>query len=122
MPSALSALPIMLEKGPGRAGPATSAGETLAGVGIFRGLAPDVVEALSRRCRWRRYGADQTILQCQDEGRDIFFVVRGRVCAVYHSAAGREVRLCDMPAGEIFGEFAAIDGEPRSADIVSLTD
>jgi CRP/FNR family transcriptional regulator, cyclic AMP receptor protein len=96
--------------------------ETLAGISIFRDLAPDVVKTLSRRCRWRRYGPGQTILQRQDEGRDVFFVVRGRVCAIYHSVSGREVRFCDLPAGEIFGEFAAIDGEPRSADIISVTD
>jgi CRP/FNR family cyclic AMP-dependent transcriptional regulator len=41
---------------------------------------------------------------------------------VYHSALGREVRLGDLAAGEMFGEIAAIDGEPRSADIVSVTD
>ena len=95
---------------------------TLGGIAIFRDLAPEVVATLSRRCRWRRYGAGQTILQCRDESRDVFFVVRGRVCAIYHAASGREVRFCDLPAGEIFGDFAAIDGEPRSADIVSVTD
>src|SRR5262249_34934864 len=81
--------------------------ETLAGIAIFRELELEDAEALSRRCRWRRYGAGQTILQRQDEGRDVFFVVRGRVCAIYHSASGREIRICDLPAGEMFGEFAA---------------
>ncbi len=114
----MSVMPITLEKTPARA----ASGETLAGIAIFRDLAPDVLETLARRCRWRRYGPGQTILQCQDEGRDVFFVVRGRVCAVYHAASGREVRFGDLPAGEIFGEFAAIDGAPRSADIVSQTD
>ncbi len=96
--------------------------ETLAGIAIFRELAPDVVGTLSRRCRWRRYGPDQTIVLRQDESRDVFFVVLGRVCAIYHSASGREVRFCDLAAGEIFGEFAAIDGAPRSTDIVAVTD
>ena len=114
----MSVMPITLDKTPARA----ASGETLAGIAIFRDLAPDALETLARRCRWRRYGPGQTILQCQDEGRDVFFVVRGRVCAVYHAASGREVRFGDLPAGEIFGEFAAIDGAPRSADIVSQTD
>jgi CRP-like cAMP-binding protein len=97
-------------------------GESLAGIAIFRGLALDVVAGLARRCRWRRYGTGQTILQRRDESRDVFFVVRGRVAAVYHSAAGQEVRFCDLGTGEIFGEFAAMDGAPRSADIVAVTD
>jgi CRP-like cAMP-binding protein len=98
------------------------AGETLAGIAIFSELTPDVLATLSRRCRWRRYGPGQTILQYQDAGRDVFFVVRGRVYVIYHSASGREVRFSDLPTGEIFGEFAAIDGEPRVADVVSATD
>lgn len=96
--------------------------ETLADIAIFRGLAPEVVTMLSRRCRWRHYGAGQTVLQHQDDSRDVFFIVRGRVCAKYHSASGREVRFTDLAAGEIFGEFAAIDGEPRSSDVVAVTD
>jgi CRP/FNR family transcriptional regulator, cyclic AMP receptor protein len=120
----MSLMPIGLENRRAQieSRPGAAMAETLAGIMIFRELAPDVVVALSRRCRWRRYGPGQTIIQCQDRSRDVFFVVRGRVRAVYHSASGREVRFSDLPAGEMFGEFAAIDGAPRSADIVSATD
>jgi CRP/FNR family cyclic AMP-dependent transcriptional regulator len=116
----MSGISIVLKKESAGAGPVL--GETLAGIAIFRELTPEVVATLSRWCRWRRYGPDHTILQYLDESRDVFFVVRGRVCAKYHSANGREVRLNDLSAGEIFGEFAAIDGEPRCADIVAVTD
>ena len=95
---------------------------TLAEIGIFRELGADVVAALSRRCRWRRYRAGQTILKYRDEGRDVFFIMEGRVCPIYYSASGREVRFGDMSAGQLFGEFAAIDGEPRAADVVAVTD
>ena len=118
----MSGMPIKFETGSVRTGTGSKASETLAGIAIFRDLAPDVVAALARRCRWRRYGPSQTILQRRDESRDVFFIVRGRVAAVYHSASGREVRFCDLAAGEIFGEFAAMDGAPRSADIVAVTD
>src|SRR4051812_17569112 len=111
---------IKLEKEYVRAGHVF--GESLAGIGIFRELASDVVVMLSHRCRWRRYGPAQTILHSEDESRDIYFVVRGRVCAVYYSASGREVRFNDLLAGELFGEFAAIDGKPRATGIVSMTD
>jgi CRP/FNR family transcriptional regulator, cyclic AMP receptor protein len=97
-------------------------GNTLAGIAIFRELAPDVIAMLSQRCRWRRYGPGQTILQHRDEGRDVYFVVSGRVCAVYYSPSGREVHFNDLQAGEVFGELAAIDGQSRATDIVSATD
>jgi CRP/FNR family transcriptional regulator, cyclic AMP receptor protein len=122
--SIMSGMPMTLERGALRppAGSSARPVETLAGIAIFRDLAPDILASLSRRCRWRRYGPGQTILQRRDEGREVFFIARGRVSAVYHSASGREIQLCELPAGELFGEFAAIDGEPRSADVVSLTD
>jgi CRP-like cAMP-binding protein len=122
--SIMSEMPITLERGAARlrfGGEALPA-ETLSGIAIFRDLAPDAVASLSRRCRWRRYGPGQTILLRWDESREVFFVVRGQACAFHHSASGRQTRLCDLPTGEVFGEFAAIDGEPRSADIVSVTD
>jgi CRP-like cAMP-binding protein len=100
---------------------ADTSAERLDGIEIFRNLAPDTVASLSRRCTWRRYSRDQMILRRQDKTRDVFFVVSGRVHAIYHSASGREVRLSDSVAGDIFGDFTAIDGEPRSTDVVSAT-
>ncbi len=95
---------------------------TLAGVGLFRDLAADVVKMLSERCRWRRYRAHQPIVNYQDETRDAFFVVHGKVRAMCFSISGREVSFRDVGVGEMFGELSAIDGQPRSADVVALTD
>jgi CRP-like cAMP-binding protein len=47
-------------------------------------------------------------------------VVSGRVRVTIYSASGRQVTFRDIPAGELFGEVAAIDGMPRSADVVAL--
>ena len=116
--------PMMIEnksRGNVTALPARAVG-SLAGIAIFRELAPEVVAPLSRRCAWRRYAAEQIILQRRDASSDIFFIVSGRVCASYNSASGREVRFNELMVGEMFGEFAAIDGEPRSVDIISVTD
>jgi CRP/FNR family cyclic AMP-dependent transcriptional regulator len=35
--------------------------------------------------------------------------------------SGKEVILCYLPAGEIFGELTAIDGQSRSATVVAET-
>jgi CRP/FNR family transcriptional regulator, cyclic AMP receptor protein len=101
--------------------PADSSAEALDGIEIFRNLAPDTVASLSRRCTWRRYRPGQLILPRHDESRDVFFVVSGRVSAICHFATARDVRFLDAMAGDIFGDFAAIDGQPRAADIVSVT-
>ena len=94
----------------------------LAGMEIFREVPRDVVQMLSRQCQSRWYSADQTVLQSGDDSRDVFLIVCGSVCAIHHSLNGREVRYRDLRSGEIFGELAAIDGQARSADVVTVTD
>ena len=97
-------------------------GETLAGIAIFRDLPPDELASLARRCTWRRYRAGQAILNYRDNRHAVFFVVHGHATVLYHSANGREVRFGDFSAGNVFGEFAAIDGAPHMADVVCVTD
>ena len=41
---------------------------------------------------------------------------------VIYSLSGREITLDDLSAGGYFGDLSAIDGEPRSASVMALTD
>jgi CRP/FNR family cyclic AMP-dependent transcriptional regulator len=88
----------------------------------LRGLPSDAIAALSWRCRWRRYRAHRMILGYQDDGREVFFIIGGRVRVTFFSKCGREVSFRDLPAGEMFGELSAIDGLPRSCTVVALAD
>ena len=93
---------------------------SLRGVGLFQDLAEVDLEALAKRCSWRRYEAQEQIIHYHDQSRDVYFVVEGEVRAITYSLEGKEVTYRDIAAGEMFGEFAAIDGEPRSANVVAL--
>ncbi len=95
---------------------------TLSKIEPFRGLPAADLEAVAQRCRWRRYGAGQQVVGHQEESRDVFFVVSGRVRVTLFSVSGKEVTFRDLNAGEMFGELAAIDGQPRSASVIALTD
>jgi CRP/FNR family transcriptional regulator, cyclic AMP receptor protein len=64
----------------------------------------------------------ETIVHHLDGDRAVFFLTRGAVRVITHAASGRQVSFRDIDAGEIFGEFAAIDGRPRSATVVALAD
>ena len=99
-----------------------SRADALAGFELFQDLPCDELASLSRRCQWRRYGAQRIILGYRDDGREVFFVVRGLVRVTFFSESGREVSFRDLPAGEMFGELSAIDGLPRSCTVVALTD
>jgi CRP/FNR family transcriptional regulator, cyclic AMP receptor protein len=57
-----------------------------------------------------------------DESSDLYFVVRGHVRVLIQAASGKESIFRDIRDGEFFGELAAIDGLPRSAAIVAVTD
>lgn len=95
---------------------------SLAGIGLLAGLSEEARGALEKRCRWRRYGDGELIIDRESETRDVFFVIEGRVRVVNHSASGREIAFAEVEPGGHFGDMAAIDGQPRSASIVSLTD
>jgi CRP-like cAMP-binding protein len=90
---------------------------SLDGIEIFKGLSPAARQALAGRCAWREYGPRQLIVGHEEASRTVFFLVGGRVRVSVYSAAGKRVTYRDIEAGQMFGEFAAIDGEPRSASV-----
>ncbi len=96
--------------------------ETLRSNQAFGSLTSEAIASLDHRARWRRYRTGQEILGQLEQSTDVFFVVEGRVRAAAYSASGKQVTYRDIEAGDMFGEFAAIDGEPRSATVVALAD
>jgi CRP-like cAMP-binding protein len=95
--------------------------QTLARMPLFRSLDSEAIRRLDSRCVWRRVDASELILDYGDGGTDLYFVVHGHFRALMRSASGKESILRDIPDGEYFGELAAIDGLPRSAAIVAVT-
>jgi CRP-like cAMP-binding protein len=94
---------------------------SLKGIAIFAGLTPAAIERIERRCAWRRYAPGEPILSYLDKSDDVFFIVLGEVRVTIHSTIGKAVSFREISAGEIFGEFAAIDGGPRSASVEART-
>jgi CRP-like cAMP-binding protein len=89
-------------------------------IGLFEGLAEQRLEAIARSCAWRNYPAGAQVLTRESRDRDVYLVVSGRLRVTIYSAAGRQVTFRECVAGEFFGEVAAIDELPRSADVVAL--
>ena len=99
-----------------------AAGHSLRGIGLLQSLSDAELGALEQRCRWRRVGPGQQILDRSSDNRDVFFVVSGSVRAVDFSPSGREVVYAVIAAGGHFGELSAIDGVERSAWVVAIED
>ena len=96
--------------------------ETLARVPLFRSLDAKAIVQLDSRCIWRRAKAGEWVLDYQEGGNELFFVVQGHVRVTIQPVSGSTVILRDIRDGEYFGELAAIDGQPRSAGIQAITD
>lgn len=95
---------------------------TLRWVEGFRELSPDDVRRVSALCRWKWYQPQQLIFSQSDAANDMFFVVQGKVRITSYSTVGKEVSFRDLTVGECFGDLAAIDGRPRSAAAVAISD
>lgn len=88
---------------------------------IFSGLPEEDIRRLDARCPPHKVAAGQWVIDAQAEGADVFFVYSG-MARVVILGAGREMILRDIREGEYFGQYSAIDGKPRSAAILAVTD
>lgn len=98
----------------------------LRSVALFEGLSDSRLDQLARTCTWHNVAARQPLLLRSPEGGsrppepEVYFIVSGSVRIAIYSAAGRQVTFRDHAAGELFGDLAAIDEGPRSADVSTL--
>ena len=89
---------------------------------IFREISSEQRAAIARDCRWRRVEANEQIVGRLKPTTEVYFVVQGHLRAGIVSSSGKTVTYYDVGPGELFGEFAAIDGAARSADVYALDD
>ena len=83
---------------------------------------PEGVAALARYWREARYPARALIVSEDETDDDVFFILGGRARAATFTDSGREVLLSELRPGEAFGIFAAIDGQPRSTNVIAVED
>ena len=89
-------------------------------IALFEGLSDQRLDLLAQQCLWHSVEAGTPLLLRAEQQGDVFLLVSGRVRVTTYSANGRQVTFRDSEAGEHFGDIAAIDGGPRSADVVTL--
>ena len=78
--------------------------------------------ALAAEARARTFAAGTPVFHRSEEGGDVFIVAQGRVRLSVHSDQGRMLTFSNAGPGEIFGEMAAFDGAPRSADATAMVE
>ncbi|QPF73871.1 Crp/Fnr family transcriptional regulator [Roseateles sp. DAIF2] len=100
--------------------PAVPSSFALRDMPLLQGLSAERLETLARQCRWRSTEAQISLVANAAPDADLYLLVSGRVRVTTYSAGGRQVTFSDYDAGDYFGEVAAVDGRPRSADVLTL--
>ena len=94
---------------------------SLAAIPLLAGLSPAGLKDIEQVCSWRRYEPGEPIVEYLDRSDDVFFLVDGEARVIIYSLTGKVVSFHDLSPGDMFGEYPAIDGRPRSASVEART-
>jgi len=89
---------------------------------LFGELGTDTLTRLASYAHTKAVAAGTRIFEKGDAGTSLFAVLRGTVRISNQSADGKDAVLNMISAGGIFGEIALLDGQPRTADAVAVSD
>jgi CRP-like cAMP-binding protein len=89
---------------------------------MFGALGPDVIDRLASYAHTKAAAAGTTIFAKGDPGTSLCAVCSGTVMIRNRSPDGKDAVLNLVQTGEVFGEIALLDGRPRTADAVAMTD
>lgn len=68
----------------------------------------------------RRYEAGEVIIRFGAPSRQVHLVRQGRVKVVVPTQHGWQALLAIRGVGDVLGELAVLDGQPRSASVVAM--
>lgn len=89
-------------------------------IGLFAGMGERGLDRLAEMSSVRTVAAEEVLCHKGDEASQLYGVLAGRLKAVGSSGDGREVVFSVIGPGEVTGEIALVDGQPRSAAIVAM--
>jgi CRP-like cAMP-binding protein len=96
--------------------------EQLRRIELFDRLADDKLAFVAAHSVLHSYAGGSQVLSHHDKSNDVFFILGGRLQVKNYSRSGREFIYSEIGAGQLFGEFSAIDGLPRSAAVEAIDD
>ncbi|MGH7561011.1 MAG: Crp/Fnr family transcriptional regulator [Gemmatimonadales bacterium] len=96
--------------------------DVLRTVPLLRDVPEADLRALASLVRERSYPRGSIILSQGDRGDALFLIRTGQVKVTVIAEDGREVILSVLAPGQVFGEMALLDDEPRSAHVIAMAD
>lgn len=89
---------------------------------IFSELTDAELEKITKVAVQQVFRKDNMVLIEEEIGSTMFIILDGRVKISRISDEGREVILSILSEGDFFGEMSILDGQTRSANVVTLED
>jgi CRP/FNR family transcriptional regulator, cyclic AMP receptor protein len=89
---------------------------------IFADLGAEEIETLAGMVAYRQVPKGGFIVTQNERGGSMYLLVSGRVKVSLASPDGKELALNYLEAPAHFGEMSLVDAEPRSADVIAVTD
>lgn len=91
-------------------------------VQFFADLTDPEVAAISPIVKKKSFKTGETIFKESEDGQSLYIIRKGEVKACKTAPDGELFTLTIMKDGDIFGEMSFLDGRPRSATIVAVSD
>lgn len=89
---------------------------------FFSDLSDVELDTVSKIVKKKDFKLGDTVFKESEDGASLYIIRRGEVKACKTSPDGELFTLTIMKDGEIFGEMSFLDGRPRSATIVAVSD
>lgn len=90
---------------------------SLRSVPLLADMSEESMARLEKQAARMSFTKGQEIIGRADPSRDVFLLLSGQARVTYFSAGGKAVAFRRIDPGDLFGEFAAIDGRGRSATV-----
>jgi len=86
---------------------------------LFSRLDDKALGDLEKAAIKRAYSKNTILISKGDKSDQLFVVLKGKLKVAITDASGKEIIMSFLGAGDYFGEMAMIDGESRSATIMT---
>ncbi len=89
---------------------------------LFESLSKDAREFIVGRLKTETFASGEMIVRQADTGSSLYIITGGLVKVTKRQKNGTSHELARLQVGDYFGEMSLLAGQPRSADIIAVTD
>ena len=89
---------------------------------LFENTEDNILLEVSRQFERVDYGKDEIVVKYNSEGDALYIVEKGELQVTSRDKFGKQKRVTEISAGEIFGEMSIITGSKTMVDVSAQTD